>query len=56
MDDAGSLLLGVGFRARAAYLEPGMTADERVERADQARHHARQNPDTHCFVASEVST
>jgi hypothetical protein len=32
-----------------------MTVDELVERADQARHHAKQNPDIHCFVASDVS-
>jgi diguanylate cyclase (GGDEF)-like protein len=55
VDDAGTLVLDVGFCAGAAYLEPGMTADELVERADEARHHAKQNPDIHCFVASEVS-
>jgi diguanylate cyclase (GGDEF)-like protein len=55
VDDAGTLVVDVGFCAGAAYLEPGMTADELVERADQARHHAKQNPDIHCFVASEVS-
>jgi diguanylate cyclase (GGDEF)-like protein len=55
VDDAGTLVVDVGFCAGAAYLEPGMTADELVERADEARHHAKQNPDIHCFVASEVS-
>jgi diguanylate cyclase (GGDEF)-like protein len=55
VDDAGALVMDVGFCAGAAYLEPGMSVDELVERADQARHHAKQNPDIHCFVASEVS-
>jgi diguanylate cyclase (GGDEF)-like protein len=55
VDDAGTLVVDVGFCAGAAYLEPGMTADELVERADEARHHAKQDPNIHCFVASEVS-
>jgi len=55
IDEAGSLVLDVGFCAGAAYLEPGMTVDELVEKADQARHQAKQDPDIHCFVAGEVS-
>ena len=55
VDEAGSLVLDVGFCAGAAYLEAGMTVDELVEKADEARCLAKQNPDLHCFVASEVS-
>jgi len=55
IDEAGMLVLDVDFCAGAAYLEPGMTVDELVERADQARHHAKNDPELHCFVASEVS-
>ena len=55
VDDASSLVLDVGFCAGAAYLEQGMTVDELVEKADEARYRAKQNPDIHCFVAGEVS-
>ena len=55
VDDAGSLVLDVGFCAGAAYLEQGMTVDELVEKADEARYRAKQNPEIHCFVAGEVS-
>ncbi len=55
VDDAGTLVLKVGFCAGAAYLQPGMTVDELLEKADQARCHAKQNDDIHCFVASEVN-
>jgi diguanylate cyclase (GGDEF)-like protein len=55
IDDAGMLVLDVGFCAGAAYLEQGMTVDELVEKADEARRHAKRDPEIHCFVASEVS-
>jgi len=55
VDEAGSLVLEIGFCAGAAYLEPGMSVDELVEKADQARFIAKQNPDIHCFVAGEVN-
>jgi diguanylate cyclase (GGDEF)-like protein len=55
VDDAATLVLDIGFCAGAAYLEPGMSVDELVEKADQARCIAKQNPDIHCFVAGEVS-
>ena len=55
MDEEGELVLDVGFCAGAAYFEPGMTVDELIDKADEARRHAKQNPDLHCFVASEVS-
>jgi hypothetical protein len=32
-----------------------MAVDELIEKADEARRHARQNPHIHCFVASEIS-
>ena len=55
LDEDGELLLDVGFCAGAAYFESGMTVDEVIEKADEARRLARQNPDIDCFVASEVS-
>jgi diguanylate cyclase (GGDEF)-like protein len=55
VDEAGTLVLDIGFCAGAAYLEPGMSVDELVEQADQACRLARQNPAIHCFVAGEVS-
>jgi diguanylate cyclase (GGDEF)-like protein len=51
----GKLVLDLGFNAGAAYFEAGMTVDELIEKVDEARCHAKQNPDIHCFVASEVS-
>ena len=36
IDDAGTLVLDVGFCAGAAYFEPGMTVDELVEKAWKA--------------------
>jgi len=55
VDEAGTLVLDIGFCAGAACLEPGMSVDELVEKADQACRLARQNPDIHCFVAGEVN-
>jgi diguanylate cyclase (GGDEF)-like protein len=55
VDEAGQLVLDIGFCAGAACFEPGMTVDEVVEKADEARCLAKQNPDIQCFVASEVS-
>ena len=55
VDDAETLVLDVGFCAGAAYFEPGMTVDELVEKADQARYQAKRDPESHCFVAGEVS-
>jgi diguanylate cyclase (GGDEF)-like protein len=55
LDDDGELVLDLGFSAGAAYFEAGMAVDELIEKADEARRHARQNPDIHCFVASEIS-
>jgi diguanylate cyclase (GGDEF)-like protein len=55
VDEAATLVLDIGFCAGAAYLEPGMSVDELLEKADQARHLAKQNPDIHCFVAGEVN-
>jgi diguanylate cyclase (GGDEF)-like protein len=55
LDDDGELVLDLGFSAGAAYFEAGMAVDELIEKADEARRHARQNPHIHCFVASEIS-
>ena len=55
VDDAGMLVLDVGFSAGAAYFEPGMTVAELLEKADLARHQAKRSAETHCFVAGEVS-
>ena len=55
LDENGELLLDVGFCAGAAYFESGMTVDEVIEKADEARRLAGKNPDIDCFVASEVS-
>lgn len=55
VDAAGTLVLDVGFCAGAAYLEAGMTVDELIEKADQARRIAKQDPAIHCFVAGAVS-
>lgn len=55
VDEDGKLVVEFGFSAGAAYFKAGMTVDEAIEKAHQARCHASQNPDIHCFVASEVS-
>jgi len=54
VDDDGELVLDLGFNAGAAYFEAGMTVNELIEKTDEARCHAKQNPDIHCFVACEV--
>ena len=54
MDEEGELVLDVGFCAGAAYFEPGMSVDELIDKADEARRHAKHNPDIHCFVASQI--
>jgi diguanylate cyclase (GGDEF)-like protein len=53
--NAGQLEVDVGFCAGAACFEPGMTVDEVVEKADEAKRYAKLNPDLSCFFASEVS-
>ena len=55
VDDAGVLVLDVNFCAGAAYLQPGMSVDELLQSADEARCQAKQNGDIHCFVAGEVN-
>jgi diguanylate cyclase (GGDEF)-like protein len=53
--EADQLVFDVGFCAGAVCFEPGMTVDEVVEKADEAKRHAKLNPDLNCFVASQVS-
>ena len=55
VDEAATLVLDIGFCAGAAYLEPGMSVEELVEKAVEACRLARQNPEIHCFVAGEVN-
>lgn len=55
LEGSGSLVLDIGFCAGAACLEPGMSVDELVEKADHACRIAKQNPGIHCFVAGEVN-
>ena len=55
VDEEGRLVVDVGFSAGAAYLLPGMSVEELVERADAAQVEAKKNPEMLCFVAGEVS-